>query len=406
MPDKVYSVSELTGLIRQQLEERWPEVWVEGQVSNYRGPHSSGHHYFSLKDEGAVLKATLFRNAARSLTFRLEEGQKVLALGRLSLYEPRGEYQLSIQRLEPRGVGALQLAFEQLKRKLEAEGLFEPGRKRPLPAYPRRVAVITSPTGAVWQDILHVSGRRCPWVDLLLLPSKVQGEGAAEELARALRRVGSLERPVDLVILARGGGSLEDLWAFNEEAVARAIAACKVPVLSAVGHETDYSIADFVADRRAPTPSAAAEIISPSREQVEELLSAYAARLRRGAEDAVEDRRSRLAERFGRLTRLSPRHQVERALQRLDELSGRLRASAAYWLRPRKDALVGMVGRLHALSPLAILGRGYAAAFNAGDGSLLRSAAGVAVGSQIDVLLGKGRLRARVESVQKEGERG
>ncbi len=406
MPDKVYSVSELTGLIRQQLEDRWPEVWVEGQISNYRGPHSSGHHYFSLKDEGAVLKATLFRNAARALTFRLEEGQKVLALGRLSLYEPRGEYQLSIQRLEPRGVGALQLAFEQLKKKLQAEGLFDPARKRPLPAYPRRIAVITSPTGAVWKDILHVSERRCPWVDLLLLPSKVQGEGAAAELCAALAKIKTLSQPVDLVILARGGGSLEDLWAFNEESVARAIAACVVPVVSAVGHETDYSIADFVADQRAPTPSAAAEIVSPSGEQIQDLIERLAARLRRGAEDAIEERRARLSERFGRLSRLSPQHQVERALQRLDELVGRLRASQAYWLRPRKDALSALVGKLHALSPLAILARGFAAVYSVPDGALLRTASAAAPGSRIDVLLGSGKLRAIVESTLKETDRG
>ena len=403
MDAKVLSVSELTQGVKARLEGAYPDVWVEGQLTNFRGVNASGHRYFSLKDEGARLDAVLFKfTAARGLAFELEEGQQVLAHGRLSVYEPRGNYQLVCDRVELKGVGALQVAFEQLKRKLQGEGLFEQDRKRPLPAFPRRVAVITSPTGAVIQDILQVTARRCPWLPLVLVPVKVQGAGAKEEIAAALKAVGDgLAGDVDLVVLARGGGSLEDLWAFNEELVARAIAACPVPVLSAVGHETDTTIADFVADRRAPTPSAAAEILCPSAAELGSRTRALLLAMQRGLAASLDQAAARLEGLRHRLQRASPRFRLEQGAQRLDELRLRLAAAARRLREARAQALRALAARLQSLSPLAILARGYAAAFD-GRGLLLRAADAVERGQKIKILLGHGALDAVVESVHAE----
>jgi exodeoxyribonuclease VII large subunit len=397
------SVTELTRGVKARLEGDYPDVWVEGQLTNFRGVNASGHRYFSLKDEGARLDAVLFKfTAARGLAFELEEGQQVLAHGRLSVYEPRGNYQLVCDRVELKGVGALQAAFEQLKRKLEAEGLFDPARKRPLPAFPRRVAVITSPSGAVIQDILHVTARRCPWLPLVLLPVRVQGEGAKEEIAAALAAVGEGRAgAVDLVVLARGGGSLEDLWAFNEEMVARAIAACPVPVLSAVGHEVDTTIADFVADRRAPTPSAAAEILCPSSDELRARGQGLLEALRQALLSSLDLAQGRLESLRHRLQRSSPRFRLEQGAQRLDELRQRLVSAAQRLRRFRGEALKALAAQLHALSPLAILGRGYAVAFDA-QGALLRSAGATAPGKKMTVWLGHGAVDAVVEKVHRE----
>jgi exodeoxyribonuclease VII large subunit len=400
---KVFSVSELTGGIKSRLESAYPDVWVEGQVTNYRGANASGHRYFSLKDEDARLDVVFFKFAAlKGLAFELEEGQQVLAHGRLSVYEPRGNYQLVCDRLELKGVGALQLQFERLKRKLEAEGLFDAKRKRPLPAFPRRVAVITSPTGAVIRDILHVTARRCPWLPLVVVPVKVQGEGAKEEIAAALEAVGrGAAGDVDLVVLARGGGSLEDLWAFNEEQVARAIAACPIPVLSAIGHEVDYSIADFVADQRAPTPSAAAEILCPSAEEIRARIQALLQTLRSEVDARLAAAAARLEALRHRLQRASPRFRLEQAAQRLDELRARLTQAVKTRLRRSTEALRALQAQLRALSPLEILGRGYAVAFGP-EGALLRSAEDIAVGQRLRLWLGRGELDATVEAVRKE----
>jgi len=400
---KVLSVTDLTRGVKARLEGAYPDVWVEGQLTNFRGVNASGHRYFSLKDEGAKLDAVLFKfSAARGLAFELEEGQQVLAHGRVSVYEPRGNYQLVCDRIELKGVGALQAAFEQLKRRLQAEGLFDAGRKRPLPVFPRRVAVITSPTGAVIQDILQVTARRCPWVPLVLIPVKVQGEGAKEEIAAALRAVGEGRAGnVDLVIVARGGGSLEDLWAFNEELVARAIAACPVPVLSAVGHETDTTIADFVADRRAPTPSAAAEILCPSADELRARVQSLDQALRQALRSRLGVARRALDALAHRLQRSSPRFRMEQGAQRLDELRQRLGAAVRRLRLSRQQALRALDSQLNALSPLAILGRGYAAAF-AADGRLLRSVEGLQPGDGVRILLGQGELDAVVRTVHKE----
>ncbi len=398
MENKAQTVTEVTRRIKGQLEADYREIWVEGEVTNFRGAAASGHRYFSLKDEGAQLRAVLFKQAAsRGLAFELAEGQQVLALGRITVYEPRGEYQMVVERMEPRGVGALQLAFEQLKQKLEAEGLFDTARKRPLPSFPKKVAVITSPSGAVIQDILNVTARRCPWIDLLVLPVKVQGAGAKDEISAAIRYASEhLIGEVDLVLLARGGGSLEDLWAFNEESVARAIASCAIPVVSAVGHEVDFSIADFVADLRAPTPSAAAEILSRSGDEWRAEVSEYRSRLEQEIGYFMREKAAFCEALFRRLRLCDPRSLLEGHSQRLDELRGRINAGLRRSLSLKRDELASRAAHLQALSPLAILGRGYAACFDA-KGRLLRSAGQAKTGDAIEVRLGRGVLDAVVK---------
>jgi exodeoxyribonuclease VII large subunit len=404
---KPLTVSQLTQGVKARLEGGYPDVWVEGQVSGFKGVQYSGHRYFALKDEGALLNAVLFKfAAAKGLGFELEDGLQVLAHGRLSVYEPRGNYQLVCDQMQLKGVGALQLKFEQMKRKLEAEGLFAAERKRALPAFPKRVAIITSPTGAVIRDILHVTARRCPWLPLVVLPVRVQGEGAKEEIAAAFGALGRGDAgPVDLVVLARGGGSLEDLWAFNEEVVARAIAACPVPVISAVGHEVDYSIADFVADQRAPTPSAAAEILCPSSDELRERAQALLRRITQEALAALELRLERVQALRHRLGQASPRQRLEQGAQRLDELRTRLALAVRRGLKAKAEALAALAAQLNALSPLAILGRGYAVAFDA-QGRLLRGAAQAQPGDALRLLLGQGELDVKVERTHPERRHG
>jgi exodeoxyribonuclease VII large subunit len=401
MDQNFLTVTELTRAIKSQLEGDYADVWVEGEVTNYRGPATSGHRYFSLKDASAQLRAVLFKGASsKGLAFDLQEGQQVLAHGRISVYEPRGEYQLVADRLEPKGLGALQLAFEQLKRKLEAEGLFDPARKRSLPAYPRKIVVVTSPTGAVIRDILHVCARRCPWIDVVVLPVRVQGQGAGDEISAALRYASAhLFGKADLLLLARGGGSLEDLWAFNEESVARAIADCRLPVISAVGHEVDFTIADFVADLRAPTPSAAAEILSPSGEELRLNIGRLTARAAQGVEQLIQEYGFRLGALSDRLKRCHPKARIEFHAQRLDELRSRFSSATKRLLLSKREALGSQAGRLNALSPLGILSRGYAACFDA-QGRLLRAAHEVLAGDSIEVRLGAGSLGATVKEIR------
>src|SRR3989475_2988824 len=283
----ILSVSQLTDQLRGIVEEKFPAVWVEGEISNFR-LYGSGHAYFTLKDEGAQLRAVLFRNRARRLRFEPGDGQHVLAFGSLEIYAQRGEYQFVVELLEPRGLGALQLAFEQLKARLGAEGLFAESRKRALPRFPRRIGIVTSPSGAAVRDILRIIGRRFAGLSIVLAPARVQGDGAAREIAAGIADLNALG-DVDVIIVGRGGGSLEDLWAFNEEAVARAIAASKVPVVSAVGHEVDFTIADFVADLRAPTPSAAAELVVREKQAVVDTLAQLRVRLERTAARPLRD---------------------------------------------------------------------------------------------------------------------
>ena len=420
----VLSVSELTRRLQEVLEERFPAVWVEGEISNYR-LYGSGHAYFTLKDAESQIRAVLFRNRGRRIKFEPGDGLHVMAFGSIEVYPQRGEYQLVIELLEPKGLGALQLAFDQLKTRLAAEGLFEQARKRELPRFPRKIGVVTSPSGAAIRDILRVIGRRFGDLHIVIAPCRVQGDGASEEIVQGIRDLNALGG-VDVIIVGRGGGSLVDLWAFNEEAVARAIAASKVPVVSAVGHEVDYTIADFVADLRAPTPSAAAELVVREKQAVVESLAQLRARLERFAARPLRDLERRVDELTARLRR-EMRNEVGRAHHRLALATRALRASdpvarmardrhrletlqsrMATLIHRRRDraryALQTAVGRLDSLSPLAVLGRGYSLT-RTPAGEIVHSPAQVRVGDPIRVLLQRGSLDAQVTETKEQDDR-
>ncbi len=444
----VYRVSELAARIKAQLEDSFPAVWVEGEISNLRTP-SSGHAYFTLKDDGAQLRCVLFRSRGRRVAFQPEDGMQVLAFGGLDVYVARGEYQLVVELMEPKGVGALQLAFEQLKRRLEAEGLFEAARKRPIPPFPSVIGIVTSRTGAAIRDMLHVIDRRFADLRILIAPVRVQGEEAPGDIVRALRDLQSVDG-LDVVIVGRGGGSIEDLWAFNDERVARAIAACRVPVISAVGHETDFTIADFVADLRAPTPSAAAEVVVREKAQVaatvvglyQALKQAMQRRLarerqqvealgrRRVLTDAVRTVRDfyrRLDEMNLRLTRgvrssrqrashrlllatnalrsLNPVARIANGAVLLAQLRGRLASAAVHNVKVSRHRFDGAVGRLDSLSPLAVLGRGYSLTRLVPAGTIVRRAEQTRPGDAIEILLHQGALEARVERLKERDDR-
>ena len=420
----VLSVSELTRRLQEVLEERFPAVWVEGEISNYR-LYGSGHAYFTLKDAESQIRAVLFRNRGRRIKFVPGDGLHVMAFGSIEVYPQRGEYQLVIELLEPKGLGALQLAFDQLKTRLAAEGLFEQARKRELPRFPRKIGIVTSTGGAAIRDMLRVIGRRFGELHIVIAPCRVQGDGAAEEIAQGIRDLDALGG-VDVIIVGRGGGSLEDLWAFNEEPVARAIAASKVPVVSAVGHEVDFTIADFVADLRAPTPSAAAELVVREKQAVVDSLVQLRARLERSAARPLRDLERRVDELTARLRRemrgelgraghrvalatralraSDPVARVARDRHRLESLQSRL-ITLLHRRRDRaRHALETTVGRLDSLSPLAVLGRGYSLT-RTPTGEVVHSPAQVRVGEAIRVLLHRGSLDARVTDTREQDDR-
>ncbi|HXG90069.1 MAG TPA: exodeoxyribonuclease VII large subunit [Vicinamibacterales bacterium] len=436
---QVLSVSELTANLREILETSFPEIWVEGELSNAK-VWQTGHLYFTLKDGNSQIKGVMFRSALRYLKFKPEDGLHVVVRGRISVYDPKGEYQLVGEHMEPQGYGPLQLAFEQLKKKLAAEGLFEQARKRPLPALPRRIGIVTSIDGAALRDIVRVLRRRYPNAHLVIAPSRVQGEDAAGEIVRALRQVARIE-DVDVIIVGRGGGSLEDLWAFNEEKVARAIAASPVPVISAVGHETDVTIADFVADLRAPTPSAAAELVVRRKDEFCGSIDRLGDRLEaaiRGRVGRLETRlnillaRPGFAGQRGRLA-MRGRHTAElasalrqalgsgmaRRLRRhehlrrsLDQFDPRHRLAAVRTRLVARDAQLGkaltrrvhladsrfkaLAARLEGLSPLAVLARGYAVCWDDSHTRIVRDASTVETGDHVRVALEHGELRCQV----------
>jgi len=379
------------------LEERIGRVWVVGEVSNLHRARS-GHLYFTLKDDAGQLRAALFRNAARRVVFEPEDGLEVLAYGDLSVYEPRGDLQLIVRQLEPRGLGALQLAFEQLRARLEAEGLFDPARKRPLPALPSRIGVVTSPTGAAIRDVLEVTGRRYRAASITIAPTRVQGVGAEHEIAAALDAL-CAHAEVDLILLVRGGGSLEDLQAFNSEVVARAIARASRPVVSGVGHEVDVTIADLAADARAATPSAAAELAVPDAADLARQLARDWRRLSRALRAIFERCAQQLAREGDALQMLAPsaRLAVQRARLRA-ALRALLRAGAASAERGR-SRLAQLAARLDSLSPLAVLDRGYALVRRARDGAIPRRADELERGERLAVRLAEAQLEAIVESI-------
>ncbi len=449
---EVLSVTELTARIIGSLEKNFPSVWVQGEVGDFTA-HSSGHWYFTVKDDKSQLRAVMFKFANRLARFTPEEGMEVLCRGRVSGYAPRGVYQLNVEWMEPRGMGALFLQFEQLKDKLGKEGLFDPARKRPIPRPLKRIAVITSLDGAALQDMLRVLRERDPGIEVLIVPSAVQGAGAAEELAHALA-VANLpgtaaapgRRPLEAIVIGRGGGSLEDLWAFNEELVARAIAASRVPVISAVGHEVDFTISDFVADLRAPTPTAAAEYVAAGREERRQLLAHQLYRMRAAEEGRLEDAALAL-DALGSRVR-DPGHAVLELMMRADELNERSRRAAAgametaarsldgqgralrahdprarnLLMGARLDGLASRAAaagraraeraarrletagaRLTALSPESTLARGFSITRDA-KGRVVREASAVAPGDELEVVLWRGGLDATVKRVREDGK--
>ncbi|HZN03148.1 MAG TPA: exodeoxyribonuclease VII large subunit [Candidatus Polarisedimenticolia bacterium] len=391
------TVSELNAWVGALLEEGVPQVKVEGEISNLRR-YPSGHTYFTLKDADAQVAAVLFRGNALGLRFRPADGAHVVVRGRVGLYQARGAYQIVVEGMEPAGLGALQRALEALRERLRAEGLFEAARKRPLPRLPRCIGIVTSPRGAALKDILRVLERRFDGLRIIVAPARVQGEGAGREIAGAL---GDLDRvrEVDVVIVTRGGGSIEDLWAFNEEIVARAIAASRVPVISAVGHEIDVTLADLVADLRAPTPSAAAEMVVLSRLELFDRLASLRARLASAARYLVAEARRRFERvRTDRALREASAR-LREAIFRADDLGARLRAAAAGRTRDGRHRLERLAGRLGALSPLAVLARGYAVCTDV-TGTILREAGGVGAGAPVRVRLHRGRLFCEVKEVE------
>jgi exodeoxyribonuclease VII large subunit len=411
-PRRVYSVSQLTERIREMLEERFFEMWVEGEISNCFVA-KTGHVYFTLKDAGAQIKAVMFRSDVRYLRFKIKDGLSVVARGRLTVYDPKGEYQIVCQHLEPEGLGARQLAFDQLKERLAKEGLFDARRKRPLPALPRKIGVVTSLDGAAVRDIIKVLRRRYAHAHIVIRPARVQGEGAALDVARAMAAIGKV-KGVDVVIVGRGGGSIEDLWAFNEEVVARAIAGCPVPTISAVGHETDVTIADFVADLRAPTPSAAAEMVVTRKDDFcaridrlgHRLQSTFQMRVAmrgRRADDLAHQLIRALRGRIGRrervyqalllkLERFDVRRRFDVIRTRLAAVDGRLRTGVDRRMHGADARFRATAARLDSLSPLAVLGRGYAVCWNADRTAIVRDASTVDGGETVHVKLERGEL--------------
>ena len=438
---KILTVSELTLEIKHHLEEGFGEIWVEGEISNFRSP-SSGHYYFTLKDSKSQIRAVIFRFMGRYLKFEPQDGLAVICRGKISVYEPRGEYQLILDYMEPKGIGALQLAFEQLKEKLEKEGLFDAVRKKPLPLLPKKIGIVTSPTGAAIRDLLNVIGRRFPNVGILINPVKVQGEGSAQEIASAIYELNTIPE-IDVIVVARGGGSLEDLWAFNGEIVARAIDQSSLPVISAVGHEIDFTIADFVADLRAPTPSVAGELVVKDKAELSHLIDSLSSRLSNQMIHLLET----LKNQFGFLKKGLPdlRLKISDLQLRIDDLSSRVTPHILQSLELKKEMLGGRrvrlllrnpqlkvgeylksvslcekslihsvclmlnrlrqvleryLGELDSLSPLSVLQRGYSITRLLPSYRIVKDNKMVSVGDKVNIVLGKGEVFCQVDKIK------
>ena len=396
--DRSVSVTELNNLVKGLLDSEplFADIYVRGEISNFKA-HSSGHYYFSLKDEGGAVKAVMFRSYAAGLPFFPENGMKVIAHGRVSAFVRDGQYQLYVDSMEADGVGSLYVAFEQLKAKLSAEGLFDTGRKKPLPGFPRRVGVITSPTGAAVRDIINILGRRFPMAEVVIYPALVQGPEAPLTLCKGISLFNEAES-VDVIIIGRGGGSIEDLWAFNDEMLARTVAASRIPVISAVGHETDFTICDFVADVRAPTPSAAAELAVPDAYEVRKRMEAIASKnaaVLLGRLDAYKNK-IRSYSKMRALT--SPEYMLEDKRMYLLSISKSLEASSAYKLRGGREKLAAYAGKLQALNPMAVISRGYSAVFDA-DGAVIKSVEQLSVGDEVCLKMADGEATAEIKNV-------
>lgn len=400
MENKVYTVtvSQLNHFIKQLLDSTTilSNIWIKGEISNFKR-HYSGHCYLTLKDEGGVIKAVMFKYAASQLAFSPENGMKVMARGRVSVYERDGTYQLYIEEMQPDGVGSLHIAYEQLKAKLQQEGLFDEAHKKPLPQYPNVIGVITATTGAAIRDIINVLSRRYPYAKVLIYPTLVQGAGAAAGICEAIQYF-NIHKLADVLIVGRGGGSIEDLWAFNEEITARAIYASEIPVVSAVGHETDFTIADFIADLRAPTPSAAAELVVPSMSELKEKLLSIKSRITYGMLQTIKLKRSALE----KLTPKSPKNRLADNRILLDDLFKQLTRNIKLILGKKSDEVKSAAGRLNAMSPLAVLGRGYSIAKDA-DGTIIRRVQDVTMGSKFNLIMSDGI--AKCEFLEKQPQK-
>lgn len=405
----VLTITQINTYLKSQFEsdERLAHCFAVGEISNLTDHYASGHIYLSLKDEQSVIRAVMFASAARRLKFRPCNGMRVLVRGRITVYEPQGQYQFYIEDMQPDGVGARALALEQLKAKLQKEGLFDSDRKRPLPLYPQRIAVVTSPTGAAVRDILQITARRWPLAQIDLYGVLVQGEQAPAQIAEAIYQVGK-DAKADLVIVGRGGGSAEDLWAFNDEQVVRAVAACPIPVVSAVGHETDFTLCDFAADLRAPTPSAAAELCTPDWQEELQRVTSARERMAQLVKDEIENARMALDVLTTTAAGHHPKNLVDQQYQKLDLLVNRMQTQMRHQLQLRRERFGVQAARLDALSPLRVLGRGYAVVYK--DEKAVSKAEAISRGDSVRVRMADGELLCTVEDTvthqEKEGKYG
>lgn len=397
----VLTVEQLTLQLKDLLETAFPAVWVSGEISNFSRP-SSGHCYFTLKDEAAQIRAVMWRGTASRLKFDLHDGMEVVCFGGVDVYAPRGSYQLVVTKLEPKGIGALELALRKLKEKLAAEGLFDRARKRPLPKFPRRIAFVTSPTGAAVRDFLEVMRRRWSGADVLIVPTRVQGDGAAREIAAAITRVNQSDLDVDVLVVGRGGGSLEDLWCFNEEPVVRAVAASRIPTVSAVGHEIDVTLCDLAADVRALTPSEAAELVVPSQEAILAFLADRRQRLLGALQNKATSARHRLVMLGERRAFRQPFELLRTRAQRVDELWLRAGRALKHRLTLQRSRLETWAGKLESLSPLGVLARGYSVTQRADDGAVVRSPEQLAAGDLLRTRLAAGEVLSNVLETARE----
>lgn len=407
-PRKIYKVSEINKIAKNLLEEEFPEIWLEGEISNFT-LHSSGHLYFSLKDEDAQINAIMYKWQAGQLEFVPENGMKVIAQGKISVFVKGGRYQIIVYGLKPIGIGALQQAFEQLKRKLEREGLFDKARKRPIPMLPQKIGIVTSPTGAAIRDILNIIERRFANVHILIHPVRVQGDRAAGEIAEAIAYVNERFPSLDVLIVGRGGGSLEDLWSFNREIVARAIYNSRIPVISAVGHEVDYTIADFVADLRAPTPSAAAELVVTNKIELEKKVLLLTSKIKLSMKHELDGLTSQYRRLVDSRIFLHPEELYSQFQQEIDYYLERIISKCAHFLDFQKEKLNSITGKLNVLSPLNILARGYSIAYKLPENEILKSISQVTMKDKVKVKLHRGEIICTVEEtdipVKKESEK-
>jgi exodeoxyribonuclease VII large subunit len=401
LAQQTLTVTQLTSQIKNALEGEFPSVWVCGEISNFSRPQS-GHAYFTLKDDQAQIRAVMWRSAATRLKFDLADGLDVVCHGNIDVYAPRGSYQLVIDELQPKGMGALELALRKLREKLSAEGLFDPARKRKLPAFPRRIAFVTSPTGAAIHDFLQVLQRRWRGVDVLIIPARVQGDGAAQEIVAGIRLANRIMPPPDVLVVGRGGGSLEDLWSFNEEPVVRAIAASRIPTVSAVGHEIDVTLADLAADVRALTPSEAAERIVPAVEEISARMHGYQKRLWHAAQRRVAWLRARYDGIAVQRPFRRPFDLIHDRSRRLDDLSVHAQRSLRRVLQDRESRLARLAGKIESLNPLAVLARGYTITQKAESRAVVRDAGELRVGQSIVTRFARGEAVSKVERIDKD----